>query len=104
MGEHGIKETKDVLIAVLAMGLVTVKHLRDGLQAGKDFFAIFNETIMNEEFRQKAMDAYNGIGNVPAEVNDIDLAEVGELTDEVAQFLKDLGALLAAQEGETDGS
>lgn len=69
-----IKETKELLVGVLALSTLLTKHLKDGLQAQKDFLAVYTEIQTNEELKQKLFDAYEGYGKVKDEVKSLDLS------------------------------
>ena len=82
----GIKETKDVIIAVNELALVIIKHVRDGFQV-TDIVAVITELIGTDSFKTAIADAVSNIAQVPAEIKDIDLIEGGELAICQAMYL-----------------
>ena len=76
---ENIKETKELLIGINELSLLLTKHLKDGLQIGKDVSAIFAELISNEELKGKLEAAYQGVSAVQGEVKDLSLSEGLEL-------------------------
>lgn len=93
---EGIKETKDVLIAVNKVSLLLIKHLKDGFQAGKDSVAIVGEIMGNEALKQSLIDAAVGVSAVPAELKDIDMQEIIELVMLEAMGVPEIIAALKA--------
>lgn len=74
----GIQETKEVLEATNELGLVVIKHVKDGVSVS-DVPAIVSELMNSDAFRQTLTRAVTGITQVPAEVADIDFRERMEL-------------------------
>lgn len=68
----GIKETKDVVVAVAKFGNAGGKALEDGKVSITDAVYIY-------EPLQAISAAVEGIGNVPAELADLDAAELKDL-------------------------
>lgn len=85
----GVKEVKEVLVAVNSLSLALISTFKDGLQVG-DVFEIVEVVKNNEELRGKLMDAYEGISKVPAEIADIDAMETIDLVIEQAKFVPKL--------------
>lgn len=79
MGEHGIKETKEVLIGANELSLVMMKLLKDGFQPGQDIMALFMQWQTNDELRAALQAAAENIAAVPAEVKEVDYIEGFEL-------------------------
>lgn len=102
--ELGVKETLEVMDAAFDATVVLVKHLRDGLQLGKDGLAIFNELVLNTEYQRKVLIAYHGASVVPAEVGDLNVKELNQIIDRCQKLAEDIVDVLADREGETDGS
>jgi len=86
MNEHGIKETKEVLIAVNELALIIIKHVKDGVQVS-DIPAIAVEMFRNEAFKDAIANAVKDIAMVPAEVKDINVEEGLELAKEQISYL-----------------
>ena len=89
----GINETKDLLNGAMLVAILVITQLKDGLQLYGDFVAVFNKIRSDAAFREAIQEAYNGVGAVPAEIGDIDTAEVIELA---GAMMKHLPALLEA--------
>lgn len=83
---RSIEETKQALIAVNALSIYLIKQFKDGVQV-QDFLSLYAKLTADEEFKRKMSDAYVGIGEVPAELKDIDVAEIIELTSLQLSFL-----------------
>ena len=74
----GIKELKEALIGVNELSILIASRMKDG--AGlDDAMAIWEKLKNDEDFKNKMVAAYEGIGMVPAELKQIDLAEGIEL-------------------------
>ena len=86
MNEHGIKETKEVLVAVNELALIIIKHVKDGLQVS-DVPSIALEMFMNEAFKDAIANAVNNISLVPEEVKDLSVEEGLELAKEQISYL-----------------
>ena len=71
----GTKETSEALHGVLMLALVLAKHLKDGVQVGKDIFALIEELKSNVELDGALKAAYDGIALVPSEIKDLDVME-----------------------------
>lgn len=82
----GVVETKEVLIALMAIGKAMAKASKDGLDLG-DLVAL----VGNEEVKAALALAAVNVSKVPAEIKDIDLAEGLEL---VVAMVKEVPALL----------
>lgn len=76
---EGIKETKELLVGINELSLVLIKHLKDGLQVGKDATAILSELVSNDELKDKLADAVQGLDALDDELKDISLEEGVEL-------------------------
>lgn len=72
-----IKESKELIIALVKLGKLTAKQLGDGIDLS-DAVAIA-KAFADEEFRKAIVDGFAGIQSVPAELKDIDSAEAVEL-------------------------
>jgi hypothetical protein len=89
----GIEETKEVLIAANEIGLVVVKHVKDGVQA-TDIPAIVVELFNSDDFKQAIAKAVENVTLVPKEIADISLAEGLELAKEQIAYVPKLLAAL----------
>jgi len=74
-----IKETKELLVGINELSLLLTKHLKDGLQVGKDVTAVFTELLSNEDLKAKLESAYKGVDLVQGEMGDLSLSEGLEL-------------------------
>ena len=93
----GVKETKELLVGVIDVSVLLIKHLKDGVQLGKDASAVLAEVASNEVLKASLLSAVEGISKVPAEVKDVDLLEGGELAVLVASKIKDILAALKSE-------
>lgn len=75
----GIKETKELVVALGAIGPVLVKVLKDGVQA-TDAIALYNEIVANPAVKDAVLAAVDGIKLIPSELKDLSAVEIGELT------------------------
>ena len=71
---HGVKETKEVLVAANEVALALVVASKDGLDLS-DGLAL----VGNAKVKEALMVAADSISKVPAEVKDLDLGEGLEL-------------------------
>jgi len=82
----GVKDTKEVVKAILELVKVSADLLKDGAQV-QDLIAGY-AALAGDPVKKAALEAaLQGIGNIPAEVKDINLAEGIELLVAVAQEL-----------------
>lgn len=89
----GVKETQEMLVGVLALAEVLGPVLKDGFQAGQDLPAILAALASNEDLKAKMAAAVEAADKVPAEVGDLDVAEIFQLvTVSLPQLLKVLDA------------
>lgn len=84
--EFGIKETKEAVIGVFEVAIELIKGFKDGVQLG-DFVQFWNDFKDDPEFQQKLKDAYEGIGQVPDEIGDLDAYEGVELVGVVLPYI-----------------
>lgn len=75
----GIKETKEVLEAGHAVTLEIVKLTKDGIQV-TDAITLATDLLMNPAFKEKIVAAIENIKQVPAEIKDLDVMEIVEIT------------------------
>jgi len=72
-----VKESKELLIALVKLGKLAAKQLGDGVDLS-DAVAIA-KALADEEFRSALMAGFAGLQGVPAELKDVDAAEAIEL-------------------------
>lgn len=85
MGEHGVKETKEAILALVILGKFVAERLKDGVQI-EDAMALVTK-LMDEEFKTKVMAGVDGLDKVALEVKDLKLAEVIELAQVLPELL-----------------
>jgi hypothetical protein len=68
-----VKESKELLVALVKLGKLAAKQLGDGVDL-TDAVAIA-KALADEEFRKALVDGFSGLQSVPAELKDIDAAE-----------------------------
>lgn len=68
-----VKETKELLIALVKLGKLAAKHFGDGVDLS-DAVALA-KALADEEFRSAIVEGFSGLQSVPAEAKDIDAAE-----------------------------
>jgi len=73
--QKGIKESQEMLAAILEVAVVLGPILRDGFQAGQDLAAIFAQLSSNDALKSKIAAAVDKANEVPAELKDLDLNE-----------------------------
>ena len=83
----GIRDTKEALVGCNEVGVFVASVLKDGMQLGPDFGACYEKLVNDPEFKQKILDAYNGIQNVPTELLDVDVFESLELAKTQVDYL-----------------
>jgi hypothetical protein len=82
----GIQETKEAIKGIAEL-LVVVKDLaKDGIDLS-DAVALGSKIVSDEAFRGALVKAVQGAQNIPAEIKDLDAAEVGELLGVIANVL-----------------
>ena len=73
-----IKETKDALVGINELSILLITLLKDGISLN-DFSVLFEKVVKDEAFKAKMEEAYNGIAQVPQELQDLSLSEIIEL-------------------------
>ncbi len=73
-----LKNTKEVLLALVKLGKEIAKASKDGLDI-KDVAAIGSKIAMDAEFRNVFVAAFEGAASIPAEVQEISFDEGVEL-------------------------
>lgn len=74
----GVKETKEMLVAVNELAVFLVGQFKDGVQMA-DFSALFSQITENADFKAKLLAAYEDFKKIPAEIKDLDASEGVEL-------------------------
>ena len=87
-----VKESKEMLVGALALGLFLYSKFKDGVQ-GSDFVAIIQKFEQDPEFKAKIEAAYTDADNINVELKGIDLAGYLELG---SALIKELPSVLAA--------
>jgi hypothetical protein len=91
----GIKETKEVLVALNKVSLLVVKLAKDGIQLA-DGVELGEQLLMNAELKAALSDAFNNISAVPSEIKDLDAGEIASLVgEEIAMVPQVIEALKA---------
>lgn len=82
----GIEETKEAIKGIAEL-LVVIKELaKDGIDLS-DAVALGSKVVNDKAFRDALVKAVQGAQHIPAEVKDLDAAEVGELLGVLADVL-----------------
>jgi hypothetical protein len=85
----GVKETKEVLVAVFKVAPILVKQFKDGVQA-QDFAELYMKIMSDAALKDAILKAYENYKLVGEEVKDLDAAEVIELLIAVLPEIKAL--------------
>lgn len=86
MGQYGIKETKEAIVGGIKLAAVISKQAKDGVQLS-DFAAVIAEYQANPEFKNAMDAAYENIGQVPMEIQELDFKECLELAGAIVKEL-----------------
>lgn len=90
-GKHGVKETKEAILALVALGNFVAMRLKDGAQLD-DARALGEKLLLDSAFKAKIMAGIDGRELIKNEVSEIDLADALELAKVFPDILKELGA------------
>jgi hypothetical protein len=97
--EQGIKETKELFIALGMLTKLLIKHFGDGMQL-RDAYDIMQDAMRDKDFIPTFSHAIKGITKVPAEIKDLDVREGAELAqlvyEDVVKAIKDWRAMKEA--------
>lgn len=85
-GLHGVKETKEALLALVILGKFVADRLKDGAQL-EDAMALGTALLADSEFKAVVMAGVNGADQVPAELGELDLADGLELARVIPDML-----------------
>lgn len=80
--QYDIKETKEALVATIALGRFVAERLKDGADWG-DAMAL-GQKLLDPQFRQLVQDGAEGADKIPAELKDLSLLEGVELLQAVS--------------------
>lgn len=86
VGEHGIKDLHEVIVAILEISVLLTKLLKDGVQVVDDSSALISEIMLNSDLRDKVSAAMDGISNVGSQAADLSGAEWGAITMPFAEY------------------
>ena len=88
MGEHGVKETKEAILALVMIGKFVADKAKDGLDFS-DAMAL-GQKLLDEQFKAKVMAGVEGMEKIPMEMKDLKLAEVFELAQVIPEILAEM--------------
>jgi len=83
---HGVKETKEALIAMAILGKFVTDKLKDGVQL-EDAMALGSALLVDGEFKSKVMAGIHGIEMVPKEVSDLSAADIIEMCQIIPELI-----------------
>ncbi len=89
-GAHGVKETKEALLALIVLGKFVADRLKDGVQLA-DAGALASALMNDGTFKDVVTAGVEGIDKVPAEVEELDLADMLELAKVIPELVAALG-------------
>lgn len=72
--QHGVKETKELVMAVNELSLAIIREVKDGVQV-KDALALVAKMREDGPLKDALEKAVADIAKVPSEVSDLDLSE-----------------------------
>lgn len=82
-----IKESKEALVALAAIGKVVIDLAKDGVDFG-DAVALGSKLVTDEKFRAKVTAGVQGIDKIPAELKDIAASEALDLVEALINEIK----------------
>lgn len=71
----GVNETLEMILATGDLGAILIKHMKDGIQVGKDAQAIAQDLMANPSVIDEVKKAVEGANKIPAEIKDLSLDE-----------------------------
>lgn len=80
--QKGIKETQEMILALLKITKILAVQFKDGIQA-TDALEIIKK-VMTPELEKLIVEAYNGMDQITEEVKDVSLAEALDLIKIIA--------------------
>ena len=75
---QSIKETKEAILGVVALGVYITKRAKDGFDVN-DATDFVQKLLVDAEFKAKLTEAVDGIDKVPEEIKNISFVQVLEL-------------------------
>jgi hypothetical protein len=84
----GIKETKEMIKALLVISAILGEQFKDGLQATDAIEVI--KKCMTPELEKTIIEAYNGMNEITAELKDLSLMEGLDLIKEISPNILDI--------------
>lgn len=88
-GQYSVKETKEAMIAIVAVGKLVVDRMKDGV-GFDDAAALASKFLGDAEFKAKVMAGVDGIALVPKEIGEMDLADLLEMAKVIPEILAEL--------------
>lgn len=88
-GAHGVKETKEAILALVVIGKFVVDRLKDGAQID-DAIALGTALLADGDFKATVMAGVNGIDQVPAEVKELDIQDMIEIAKVIPEIVAKL--------------
>jgi urease gamma subunit len=85
---HGVKETKEAILALVIIGKFVADKAKDGLDFS-DAMAL-GQKLMDEQFKSKVMAGVHGMELIPAEIKDMKMAELFELAQVIPEVLAEI--------------
>ena len=89
-GQYGVKETSEGLLALVVLGKFVADRLKDGAQLD-DALALGQKLIADGEFKSVVTAGVEGADKIPAEVGELDVADMLELAKVLPAVLAVLG-------------
>lgn len=87
--KHGVNETKEALIGLVALGGFVAKRLKDGADLG-DLVALAQKLASDQEFVNKLKAAVEGMDKIDDELGELDMQDILELVQCIPDLLKEL--------------
>jgi hypothetical protein len=84
--KFGVKETKEVIVAINEIGVIIARLLKDGAQ-GSDLVSFYAAVMGSQDMKDKIADAYLNFKALPEEIVDLDLGEGAELLKLQVEYL-----------------
>lgn len=91
MEKHGIKETKEALLAMFVLGKFIAERAKDGVDLN-DAMALFTKLVADPDFKGKLDAGVKGYEQIGNELGDVSFAEGLELAGVLLEMLKELKA------------
>ena len=82
-----VKESKEAIVALAAIGKVVIDLAKDGVDFG-DAVALGSKLVTDEKFRAKVTAGVQGIDKIPAELKDIAASEALDLIEALINEVK----------------